>query len=164
MSDPLRLLVIMASTRPTRLADQVAPWVVCRAEAHEAFSVGVIDLREWPLPIFGEHLGTIGDFADPTYSKPVVKRWNATIREGDAFLCVTPEYNHSIPGVLKNAVDSVFVRFGFRTKPATAVGYSVGIAAGARAVEHLAQILIEAEAAPTTHRSPRRPAHPRRPL
>jgi len=148
MADPLRLQIIVGSTRPTRLADTVAPWVARRAEAHGAFAVETIDLRDWPLPTFGEHLGTIGDFADPTYSAPVVKRWNAKIREGDAYLFVTPEYNHSIPGVLKNAIDSVFVSFGFRNKPAAAVGYSVGIAAGTRAVEHLALVLIETEAAP----------------
>jgi NAD(P)H-dependent FMN reductase len=61
---------------------------------------------------------------------------------------VTPEYNHSIPGVLKNAIDSVFVSFAFRNKPLATVGYSGGIAGGVRAIEHLAQIAIEAELVP----------------
>lgn len=143
-----RLQIIIGSTRPTRAADLVAPWVIDRATAHGAFDVEVLDLREWPLPIFAEHMGTIGDFQDPTYSDPIVKRWNQKINEADAFLVVTPEYNHSIPGVLKNAIDSVFVSFAFRNKPIAAVGYSGGIAGGARAIEHLAQIAVEAELVP----------------
>jgi NAD(P)H-dependent FMN reductase len=100
------------------------------------------------LPIFAEHLGTIGDFNDPTYSDPLVRRWNQKVKEADAYIVVTPEYNHSIPGVLKNAIDNVFVSFAFRNKPLVTVGYSGGIAAGVRAIEHLAQIAIEAELVP----------------
>ena len=60
----LKLKVIIATTRPTRAADRVAPWVVRSATEHGAFDVEVLDLRDWPLPIFQEHLGTIGDFSD----------------------------------------------------------------------------------------------------
>jgi NAD(P)H-dependent FMN reductase len=144
----LKLQVIIGSTRPTRAADRVAPWVIDRASAHPDFDVEVLDLRDWPLPMFGEHLGTIGDFNDPTYSAPLVRRWNHKIKEADAYLVVTPEYNHSVPGVLKNAIDSVFVSFAFRNKPIVAVVYSGGIAGGVRAIEHLAQIAIDAELVP----------------
>lgn len=143
-----KLQVIVGSTRPTRSSDLVVPWVVSRASAHEEFDVEVIDLRDWPLPLFAEHLGTIGDFSDPTYSEPIVKAWNNKVKEADAYIVVTPEYNHSLPGVLKNAIDSVFVSFGFRNKPIAAVGYSGGIGAGIRAIEHLAHVAIEAEAVP----------------
>jgi len=110
--------------------------------------VEVIDLRDWDLPMFAEHIGSIGDRKDPTYSDPIVKRWNTKIKEADAYLVVTPEYNHSIPAVLKNAIDSVFVSFALRNKPIAAVSYSGGIAGGTRAIEHLAHIAIEAEAVP----------------
>ena len=143
-----RLQIIIGSTRPTRAADKVAPWVIDRATSHDGFEVEVLDLRDWPLPIFAEHLGTLGDFNDPTYSTPIVRRWNHKIKEADAYLVITPEYNHSVPGVLKNAIDSVFVSFAFRNKPIVAVGYSGGIAGGVRAIEHLAQIAIEAELVP----------------
>jgi NAD(P)H-dependent FMN reductase len=93
-------------------------------------------------------VGSIGDRADPTYSDPIVRRWNQTIKRGDAYLVVTPEYNHSIPGVLKNAIDSVFVSFAFRNKPVASIGYSGGIAGGTRAIEHLALVAIEAEMVP----------------
>jgi NAD(P)H-dependent FMN reductase len=142
------LQVIVGSTRPTRAADQVVRWVMDRARRHPDLRPELLDLREWPLPMFGEHFGTIGDFADPTYSDPIVRSWNAKIREGDAYLVITPEYNRSIPAVLKNAIDSVFVSFAFRNKPVGTVAYSAGITGGARAAEHLTQIAVETEAAP----------------
>jgi NAD(P)H-dependent FMN reductase len=143
-----KLQVIVGSTRPTRSSDLVVPWVVSKASAHADFEVELIDLRDWPLPFFAEHMGTIGDFNDPTYSEPIVKAWNNKIKEADAFIVVTPEYNHSLPGALKNAIDSVFLSFAFRNKPVAAVGYSAGIGAGIRAIEHLAHVVIESDAVP----------------
>jgi NAD(P)H-dependent FMN reductase len=144
----LKLKIIIGSTRPTRSADLVAPWVVERATTHGAFDVEVLDLRDWALPMFQEHMGSIGDFNDPTYSDPLVRQWNKKLKETDALLVVTPEYLHSIPGILKNALDSVFVSFALRNKPMAAVGYSIGIAAGVRAVEHLMDVAIESEMVP----------------
>ena len=144
----LNLKIIIGTTRPTRAADLVHPWVVGQARAHGAFDVEALDLRDWPLPLFQEHVGSIGDFRDPTYSVPIVREWNLKIKEADAVLVVTSEYLHSIPGVLKNALDSIFVSFALRNKPIAAVGYSGGVAAGTRAVEHLMAIAIEAEMAP----------------
>jgi len=143
-----KLHVIIGSTRPGRAADLVAPWVIDRTQNHGGFDVEVLDLRDWALPMFAETFETVGDFNDPTYSSPVVRSWNHKIAEADAFLVITPEYNHSVPAVLKNALDSVFVSFAFRNKPIAAVGYSGGIAGGVRAIEHLAQIAIEAEMVP----------------
>jgi NAD(P)H-dependent FMN reductase len=142
------LQIIVGSTRLTRAADLVLPWVLKVAEANPAFDVEVLDLRDWPLPMFGEHMGSIGDFRNPSYSEPIVKRWNETVKQGDAYLVITPEYNHSVPGVLKNAFDNVFVSFALRNKPVASIGYSTGVAAGARAIEHLAHIIIEADAVP----------------
>jgi len=146
--NPLKLNIIIGTVRPGRAADPVVRWVAERASEHGAFEVEVLDLRDWPLPHFAEGPETIGDFSDPTYSDPIVKAWNTKQNEADAVIFVTAEYNHSIPGVLKNAIDNVFVSFAFRNKPAAFVGYSGGIAAGVRAVEHLAQVTIEAEMVP----------------
>ena len=137
-----KLLVIVGSTRPTRSADLVLPWLTQKVSGHEAFDAEIVDLRDWPLPIFGEHFGTIGDFSDPTYSEPIVKAWNDKIKGADAYVIVTPEYNHSVPGGLKNAIDSVWVSFGFRNKPVAFVSYG-GTACGARAVEQLRLVAIE---------------------
>jgi len=143
-----KLLVIVGSTRPARAADRVVPWVMSRVRAHDAFEDELADLRDWPLPIFAEHMGTIGDLSDPTYSEPIVRAWNKTVKQADAYLVITPEYNHSLPGALKNAIDSVWLSFGFRNKPVAAVGYSSGVGAGIRAIEHLAHVFIEADAVP----------------
>jgi NAD(P)H-dependent FMN reductase len=145
--DLMKLQVIVGSTRPARAADKVVRWVTGQA-LHEAFDTEVIDLRDWPLPMFGEHAGSIGDPNDPSYSDPAVRKWNRKIAEADAYLVITPEYNHSVPGELKNAIDSVFISFAFRNKPMAMVGYSGGIGGGIRAIEHLTQIAVEVEAAP----------------
>lgn len=94
-------LRIIGSTRPGRAADWVVPWITTMSREHGAFDVEVLDLQDWQLPLFGETLATVGDPKNPAFSQPVVKQWNSKIAEGDAYLFVTPEYNHSIPGVLK---------------------------------------------------------------
>jgi len=87
----LDLKIIVGSTRPGRAAD----------------------LRDWKLPVFTETFASVGDPANPSFSAPVVRQWNQKVAEGDAYLFVTPEYNHSVPAVLKNAIDSVFATFAF---------------------------------------------------
>lgn len=143
-----KLLVIIGSTRPNRAADRVLPWLTEKTAEHEAFDTEIVDLRDWPLPIFAEHMGTIGDFSDPTYSEPLVKAWNNKIKSADAYIIVTPEYNHSIPGGLKNALDTVWLSFSFRNKPVAFVAYSGGVAGGVRAIEHLAHVFVETESVP----------------
>jgi NAD(P)H-dependent FMN reductase len=144
----LELKIIIGSTRPGRAADRVVPWITRRAADHGSFAVEVLDLRDWSLPMFAETFETLGDPHDPTFSTPVVKAWNTVIGSGDAFVFITPEYNHGIPAVLKNAIDSVFATFGFRNKPAVTVAYSGGAVGGARAVEQLALVAVEAEMVP----------------
>lgn len=145
----INLRIVVGSTRPGRQADLVVPWLVDRASAHGAFDVGVLDLRDFPLPMFQETYAAFTGGGDgPAWSDPSLHAWNDAVAEGDAFLFVTPEYNHSVPAVLKNAVDSVFGSYAFRNKVAGFVGYSGGLVGGARAVEHLAHIVIEAEMVP----------------
>lgn len=148
IAEGLKLKIVVGSTRPKRAADLVLPWVIERAESHGSFEVELLDLRDWPLPFFSEHISNVGDLSDPTYSDPVVKRWNNRFLEADAVLVVTPEYLHSVPGVLKNAFDSIYLSFALRNKPMAGISYSIGIAGGVRALEHLADIAIEHEAVP----------------
>jgi NAD(P)H-dependent FMN reductase len=145
---PLRLQVIVGSTRPNRQADTVLAWVGARADAHGGFEAEVVDLRDWPLPMFCEHYANMGDLSAPTYSEPVVGEWNALVAKADAYIIITPEYNHGIPGELKNAIDSVYLSFALRNKPVLGVGYSGGIAGGVRALEQLAVVALEAELIP----------------
>lgn len=142
--EPILLKLIVGSSRPERGADLFLPWLIQRIDRHGRFAVEVCDLRDWDLPMFQETWSSPGS----GYTTDAVRRWNDTVVAGEAFLFVTPEYNHSVPAVLKNAIDSVFQSNGFRNKPAGFVGYSGGIIGGSRAVEHLASIAIEAELVP----------------
>lgn len=144
----LCLKLIVGSTREGRAADHVLPWLTKSLATRSDLDVEVLDLRNWDLPMFRETFATVGDVHDPTFSTAVVKQWNNTVAEADAYLFLTPEYNHSIPAVLKNAIDSVFATFAFRNKPFGTVAYSGSIAGGTRAVEHLALIGVEAEMVP----------------
>ena len=142
--EPINVKVIIGSTRPERGVDVLLPWLVDRLDRDARFDVDVLDLRDWDLPMFQETWET----ARNGYSTETVRRWNERIVDGDAFLFVTPEYNHSITAVLKNAIDSVFTSGGFRNKAAGTIAYSGGNVGGARAVEHLAGIAVEAELVP----------------
>ena len=144
----LRLQIIVGSTRNGRNADPIMRWITPVIEANPAFEVEVLDLRDWALPFFQETIETVGNFADPTYSKPLVKRWNNKIKEADAYIIVTPEYNHGLPTVLKNAIDTVFFSYSFRRKPVACVGYSLGATGASRAVGQLNQVMLEMEAVP----------------
>lgn len=95
---PMRIQVIIGSIREGRAADAVSCWTLALPDA----VVETLDLREWPLPDFAETLASLGDPVDPTYSTSVVKDWNHRIADADAYIFITPEYNHGIPGVLKN--------------------------------------------------------------
>jgi NAD(P)H-dependent FMN reductase len=148
MPDQRKLQVIVGSTRPDRAAELVVPWVVRRATDDGRFHVELLDLRDWRLPMFQETFETVGDFADPTFSLPIVRDWNRKLAEADAYVFVTTEYNHSVPGELKNALDSVFVSYALRNKPAAMVGYSTGPLGAGRAIEHLALIALEEEMVP----------------
>jgi NAD(P)H-dependent FMN reductase len=123
---PIRIQVIIGNIRDGRAADAVSRWTLARANALSDVLVETLDLREWLLPHFAETSASLGDPADPSYSTSVVQDWNDTIACADAYVFITPEYNHGIPGVLKNALDSVFASFAFRNKPAMFVAYSAG--------------------------------------
>lgn len=145
---PLRTLLIVGSTRASRGADLVLPWLCDSLAADERVDLEIADLREWSLPFFQEDMFAMGDPADPTYSDPIVKRWNDAAKAAEAFVFVTPEYNHSIPPALKNAIDSIYMSNGLRNKPSAFVGYSVSPTGGVRAIEHLYQTVTTLESVP----------------
>ncbi len=102
----------------------------------------LIDLRDWPLPFFNE-AGSPG-MLKGNYTNDLAKRWSAKIAEADAFIVVTPEYNHGYPAVLKNAFDWLYPEWNH--KPIGFAGY--GNANGARAIEQLRQVVIELQMHP----------------
>ena len=129
MSNKPRIAVIVGSTRPTRFADVPAQWMLKQAQARDDMEVELVDLRDHPLPLFDE---PASNRWMPSQS-PEAVRWQQTLSAFDGFIFVVAEYNHSITGVLKNALDQAYKEW--EHKPFTAIGYG-GVGA-ARAVEHL---------------------------
>lgn len=120
--------VIVASTREERLGGAVADWVMEQHNDGLPFDLELVDLRQVNLPVHSEpnHPRT------GVYTQDTTKRWSNIVKRGDGFIFVTPEYNHSIPAGLKNALDHL--NDEWRRKPAGFVSYG-GVSAGTRAVE-----------------------------
>ncbi len=135
----LKIAVIIGSVRPNRFADTPAGWIAGQAKKLPGAQVEVIDLKDYPMPFFDEPMGP--SLLDKHYSHDTVKKFSATIDAADAFIMVTPEYNHGTSGVLKNALDQLFPEWN--RKAVAFVSY--GSTGGARAVEHLRQVVAELE-------------------
>jgi NAD(P)H-dependent FMN reductase len=129
------IAIVIGSTRPTRFADKPAQWMLKQAQLRGDIEVELVDLRDHPLPFFDE-MAT--DMWMPSQNAEAV-RWQETVGRFDGYIFVVAEYNHSITGVLKNALDQAYKEWN--RKPFTAIGY--GGTGGARAVEHLRSIGVE---------------------
>lgn len=139
MSKP-RIAVIIGSTRPTRFADVPAQWILAQARAHGGLEAELVDLRDYDLPFFAE---VASNAWAPSQSEAAV-RWQKKVGEFDGYVFVVPEYNRSIPAVLKNALDQAYVEWN--RKAFGLIAY--GSAGGARAAEHLRMIGVELQMAP----------------
>ena len=140
MSQP-KIAIIIGTTRQTRFGEKPARWIyeIASRRSNE-LAVELVDLRDYPLPFFDEDISNGWVVAQ----HEVVRRWQQKIAEFDGYIFVTAEYNHSISGVLKNALDSAYPEWN--RKPAAYVGYG-GVGA-ARAVGQLRLINIGLQMAP----------------
>jgi NAD(P)H-dependent FMN reductase len=132
----IRIGIVIGSTRPGRHGEAIGHWVDAVAQQRSDADFNLIDLVEFDLPLLDEPL-------PPAMGEPPehehTRRWAKTIDACDGFVLVTPEYNHSPPAALKNALD-----FLFREWNDKAVAFvSYGSAGGVRAVEHLRQVVGE---------------------
>jgi NAD(P)H-dependent FMN reductase len=135
----LKIAIILGSTRPGRNGKAVADWVAEKAATRAAAEYDLIDLLDHPLPHIDEAFPpTMGQ-----YQGEHTKAWAETIAAYDGFVFVTPEYNHSTSGVLKNAIDYLYGEWN--NKAAAFVSY--GSLGGARAIEHLRGISSELQIA-----------------
>lgn len=139
MSKP-RIAIIVGSTRPVRFADIPTQWIKAQAEARDDLTVEVVDLRDYPMPFFDE---VASNAWAPTQNEVAVK-WQKKLAEFDGYIFVVAEYNRSITGVLKNALDQAYVEWA--KKPAGIVAY--GSVGGTRAAEHLRLIAVELQMVP----------------
>lgn len=141
MSDKLKLAIIIGSTRDTRFADKPANWFFDFAKAaHPEVDFELVDLRSFDLPLFNEAASN----AWAPSKSPEAQAWQKKVGEFDGYIFVTAEYNHSMTGSLKNALDQAYVEWAH--KPAGAVGYG-GVGA-ARAIEHLRAVAVELQMVP----------------
>jgi NAD(P)H-dependent FMN reductase len=135
----LKIAIIVGSTRPNRKADVVAKWVHDFAGKRNDAVYEIVDLRNHPLPLLDEPLPpSLGKYAHEH-----TKAWAKVVEAYDAYVFITPEYNHSISAVMKNAID--FLYREWNNKAAGFVSY--GSTGGARAVEHLRGICAEIQIA-----------------
>jgi NAD(P)H-dependent FMN reductase len=134
-----RIGIILGSTRPNRNGEQVAKWVYDIASRRTDAEFELVDLRDYPLPHLDEPLPpSLGQ-----YQNEHTRQWADKIASFDGFVFVTPEYNHSTSGVLKNAIDYLYAEWNNK-----AVGFvSYGSVGGARAAEQLRLVVGELQMA-----------------
>jgi NAD(P)H-dependent FMN reductase len=135
--------IIISTTRPGRFADVPTNWLFNIAKTRDDADFEVVDLRDYPMPFFEEKMPLA--YA-PTQNEAAL-RWQNKIASLDGYIFITAEYNHSISGVLKNALDYLYSEI--HRKPATFLGY--GSAGATRAIEHLRNILAEEQVASLKH-------------
>ncbi|PJJ61392.1 NADPH-dependent FMN reductase [Compostimonas suwonensis] len=134
-----KIAIIIGSTRPGRNGEAVARWVHEIASQRTEVDYELVDLLDYDLPHLDEALPP----AYGQYSQEHTKKWAAKIAEFDGYIFVTPEYNHSTSGALKNAID--FLSAEWNNKAAGFVSY--GVFGGSRAVEHLRLVLSQLQVA-----------------
>lgn len=135
----LRIAIIIGSTRPQRIGAAVGQWAHAIARQRTDAEFALLDLADFDLPLLDEPVPP----AMGQYSQPHTKRWAETIASFDAFVFVTAEYNHGIPGALKNALDFIYAEWNDK-----AAGFiSYGSALGVRAVESLRLVMGELQIA-----------------
>ena len=139
-NDTLKVQIILGSIRENRFGSTVGEWFQGVAESRDGLDAELIDLRDWQLPFFKEprspSSGRIAEEALP---------WAEKIGQGDAYVIVSPEYNHGYSAVLKNAMDHIYREWN--NKPIGFVSYG-GSSGGTRAVEQLRLVAIELQMAP----------------
>ncbi|MFJ9697203.1 NADPH-dependent FMN reductase [Kitasatospora sp. NPDC101183] len=137
-----KLVVLVGSVREGRFGPVVSSWVAERAAEHGGFEVEVVDLADVELPLALPAASP--KFAGDDYPRPAgMARLTGALDGADAFLIVTPEYNHSYPASLKAAIDWHFTQW--TAKPVAFVSYG-GAAGGRHAVLHLENVLTELHA------------------
>lgn len=135
----LKIGIIISTTRAARFGHKPAEWVRDIAAKHDDIETEIVDLRDFPMPFFDE----VASNAWAPSQNPVAQRWQKKVGSFDGYIFVTAEYNHSMPAVLKNAID--YASPEWNKKAAGFVGY--GGVGGARAVEHLRGIAAELQLA-----------------
>jgi NAD(P)H-dependent FMN reductase len=140
-----RLNVIIASTRPGRVGDQVGAWFAGVARSSSEFDVHVVDLAEIGLPMLDEPVSAADAIE---YHNEYTRRWSAVTAAADAFVVVTPEYNRGYPASIKNALDYLYEEW--HHKPVAFVSYGM-TSGGLRAAAQLTEVVTGLGMVPVSH-------------
>lgn len=140
MSTKPKIALIISSTRDTRFADIPANWMKAQAEARGDMEIETLDLRDYPLPMFNE----MASNAYMPSADPIAVKWQKKLAEFDGYVFVVAEYNRSVTGALKNALDQAYVEWAH--KPMGAIAY--GSMGGTSALQHLRAIAVELQMVP----------------
>jgi len=140
----MKLGVILGSIREIRRGGRVAKWLMPQLQKYPEVEAELLDLKDYPLPFFNESNSPEG--LQGHYTNDVAKRWSAKVGAMDAFIILTPEYNHGTSAVLKNALDWLYPEWN--RKPVAFISYAPGNFGGVRAVEQLRQNVIELQMMP----------------
>lgn len=143
MSEKIKISIILGSTRDGRFGEMPANLVKEMAEKLENTDVELLDLKEIDLPNFKSAVSP-AYITNKDYGNEKVNSFADKIRESDAFVFVTPEYNRGYSAAIKNAIDSIYLEWN--NKAVACVSY--GSVGGARAMEQLRQVAIELQMAP----------------
>ncbi|MCD6640516.1 MAG: NAD(P)H-dependent oxidoreductase [Nocardioides sp.] len=135
-----KIAIVTGSVRPGRKSLEVAHWVQSIASKRSDATFEIVDIADFELPVWDE---AVPPSVKPGGEKPHTKAWSDKIAAYDGYVFVVSEYNHSITGALKNALDHL--KPELENKAAGFVSY--GSVGGARAVEHLRGILSELQVA-----------------
>jgi NAD(P)H-dependent FMN reductase len=136
-----QLMIVIASTRPGRAGSPIAQWFIQRATGHGSFDIQLVDLPELGLPLLDEP----NHPRLRQYTKEHTREWSRLVDAADAFVFVTPEYNHGYPASIKNAID--YLHHEWLYKPVGFVSYG-GVAAGTRAVQQLKTVVCALKMVP----------------
>lgn len=140
MANKPKIALIISSTRASRFGDVPAQWMLAQAQARSDMDVELVDLRDFDLPFFDE----VASNAWAPSQNPKAVAWQKKIAEFDGYIFVVAEYNRSITGALKNALDQAYVEWA--KKPFGAIAY--GSMGGTSALQHLRVIGVELQMVP----------------
>ncbi len=129
--EEIKIGIILSTTRENRVSDKIGKWVLEEVKKVSFWQYELIDLRDYPMDFIGNN------------NQESVLMFNNKLQEMDGYIFIVAEYNHSIPGVLKNALD--WVNNQMANKPAAIISY--GAVGGARSGEHLRLILAQLQVA-----------------
>ena len=142
MEDKIKVCIILGSVRNNRFGEKPAKWITDEIKNWDGIEAAFVDLKDYPMPLFDSEISP--SMLGKKYQNGVVQKWSAKIDWADAFIIVSPEYNHGYSSALKNAMDWLSPEWSRK-----AVGFvSYGSAGGARNIEQLREVAIELNMVP----------------